>query len=55
MELDQQQHDRPAADVIAQQYSSPTFVFWRLYYLFPQAKLRCAFQTCYYFIVFTLI
>jgi len=59
MGLDRQQHDRPAAYAIAQQYSSPNFVFWRrllapLLFI-PASKTAVRFQTCYYFIVFTLI
>jgi hypothetical protein len=42
MEPDRPQHDRPAACVIAQQYSSATFVTLR--FSSPQRKFRRAFK-----------
>ena len=42
VETDRPQHDRSAVSVIAQQYSSATFVSWHLHY--SKEKNRCALQ-----------
>jgi hypothetical protein len=53
LQRDRPQHDRPAACVIAQQYSSATIIVLRIHS--RKKKVRRAFQSSCYFALLTML